>query len=159
MPGFDEFDAILSHYLDGSITADELAQLEAKLLADADFAAHFSRWCLLHRQIGELLTESTLHEIMDQFATGTGSLPKNMLKPGPTPKTPIAPPAAPDSPRAGSPPGPSILSRWVLWGGLAAASILLAIWLLAHPAKNRTELVGAGQPQRESDNQEIVATL
>ena len=122
MPGFEQFDEILSRYLDGSISPDQLAQLDAKLLADETFAAHFSRWCLLHRQIAELLTESTLHEIMDQFATGTGSLPKNVLKQsGSAAKTPTAPPAPPDAaPPTDVPPGPTILGRWLLWGGLAA---------------------------------------
>src|SRR5215831_17058197 len=123
MPEFEQFDAVLSRYLDGSIADDELAKLEAKLQADETFAAHFSRWCLLHRQIAELLTENTLHEIMDQFATGTGSLPKNVLKQsGATAKTPIAPPASLDAaPPTDVPPGPTILGRWLLWGGLAAA--------------------------------------
>ena len=31
MPEFEQFDAIMSRYLDGSITADELAELEAKI--------------------------------------------------------------------------------------------------------------------------------
>ena len=55
-----EFDRLLSRYLDGSVSAAELAQLESRLLADDEFTRRFSRWCLLHRQISELFTESAV---------------------------------------------------------------------------------------------------
>src|SRR5262245_38603140 len=79
MAEYAEFDGLLSRYFDGAATADEMAQLESRLIADEKFAEHFSRWCLLHRQITEVLTESTLHALMDRFATGSPSLPKTVL--------------------------------------------------------------------------------
>jgi anti-sigma factor RsiW len=71
-----EFDRLLSQYLEGEISADELAALENKLLADDEFAEHVSRWCLMHRQIAELLSEHQLHQLMDQFIQGSPTLPK-----------------------------------------------------------------------------------
>ena len=79
MPEYPEHDLLLSKYLDGSIQADELGRLETKLLTDDDFARHVSRWCLLHRQVAELLTENTLHQLMDQFSQGAPSLPAAAL--------------------------------------------------------------------------------
>src|SRR5882757_1817157 len=72
-------DRILSRYFDGSICAEELAELEAKLVADDQFAAYASRWCLLHRQIAELLTETQLHELMDDFIKGSPTFPRDTL--------------------------------------------------------------------------------
>src|SRR5437764_292503 len=76
MADHTEIDQLFSRYIDGSINAVELAQLEARLASDPASAAHFSRWCLMHRQIAELLNESTLHELMDEFMTGAAGLPK-----------------------------------------------------------------------------------
>ena len=39
----------------------------------------FSRWCLLHRQIHELLSENTLHQLMEQYVTGSAAMPKKAL--------------------------------------------------------------------------------
>ncbi len=91
MSEYTEFDPLLSKYLDGSIRSEELVQLETKLLGDSEFAAHFSRWCLLHRQVTELLTENTLHQLMDQFSQGAPSLPIAAL----SQLTSGAPPSAP----------------------------------------------------------------
>ena len=70
-----EFDVLLSRYFDGTLSPSELAELEAKLLADEAFAEHVSSWCLVHRQIIELLTETRLHDLLDQFVQGTPGLP------------------------------------------------------------------------------------
>lgn len=78
MAEFDDLDQILSRYLEGEISADELAQLEARLESDEAFADHFSRWCLMHRQVTELLSEDILHQLMDQFVTGSPALPKSV---------------------------------------------------------------------------------
>jgi hypothetical protein len=74
-----EFDPLISRYLDGSISAQELADLESRILTDSQFAIEFSRGCLLHRHISELLTENSLHKILDHFATGA-PVPKAMLE-------------------------------------------------------------------------------
>jgi ferric-dicitrate binding protein FerR (iron transport regulator) len=72
----DEVDPLLSAFLDGSISRDELAAIETRLTTDAQFADYFARWCLTHRQIIELLAESQLHRLMDQFVTTSPGLPK-----------------------------------------------------------------------------------
>ena len=51
-----------------------------KLAADEQFAEHVARWCLTHRQVSELLTESKLHRLMDQFVTTSPGLPKETMK-------------------------------------------------------------------------------
>ena len=69
MSDYGNCDLVLSRYFEGSITPEELAQLDKLLIEDQDAARHAAEWCLMHRQIGELLTEDQLHELMDQFAT------------------------------------------------------------------------------------------
>jgi hypothetical protein len=48
-------------------------------MEDAEFASRAATTCLLHYQIGELLTEHQLHEIMDQFATRSPHLRQDLL--------------------------------------------------------------------------------
>jgi hypothetical protein len=79
---FVKFDEALSRYFDGAASADEVAQLEARLIADERFAEHASRWCLMHRQITELMTEDALHAIMDQFVQGTPGPPRGLFTRG-----------------------------------------------------------------------------
>lgn len=78
----DEFDDagedLLNRYFDGAASAEEVAALEARLLADDEFADRVSRWCLMHRQITELMTENALHEIMDRFVQGAPRPPKQV---------------------------------------------------------------------------------
>lgn len=76
MSDFAELDAILNRYLDGVASAEEIARLENALAEDQQFADHFARWCLAHRQITELLNESKLHQLMDDFVTSAPTLPK-----------------------------------------------------------------------------------
>ena len=56
-----------------------LAKLERELLADDKFVDRFARWCLTHRQIADLLTESALHHLMDQFVQTSPGLPRHTL--------------------------------------------------------------------------------
>jgi hypothetical protein len=77
-----EFDELLNRYLDGSANRVEVARLESRLLADEQFARHASRWCLMHRQIAELMTEDALHQIMDQFVQGVPGPPKGVFSQG-----------------------------------------------------------------------------
>lgn len=79
MSEFSELDRLLSRYFDGSITAQELVALESRLLADEKFAEEASRWCLLHRQVSELLTETKLHALMDHFVKGSPAVPKDAV--------------------------------------------------------------------------------
>ena len=74
MSDYLAFDPLLSRYFEGAISREELTQLEEKLLADEDFARYVSRWCMMHRQIADLLTEKQLHQLMDQFATRSPAL-------------------------------------------------------------------------------------
>jgi anti-sigma factor RsiW len=80
MSEYSEFDCVLSRYLDGTLGTEELAELEAKLVGDEAFAEHVSRWCLAHRQITELLTETKLHDLMDQFVQGNPTLPRGAFR-------------------------------------------------------------------------------
>jgi hypothetical protein len=75
-----KFEKVLSDFLEGSLSSDELATLEARLASDETFADEFARWCLAHRQIMELLAESKLHRLMDQFVTSSPGLPKAALR-------------------------------------------------------------------------------
>jgi hypothetical protein len=74
-----ELDEVLNRYFDGAASAAEVAALEARLLADEAFANRASRWCLMHRQITELMTEDALHKIMDRFVQGTPGPPKHVF--------------------------------------------------------------------------------
>jgi hypothetical protein len=77
----DALDALLNRYFDGSTSAAEIAQLEARLIADEAFADRVSQWCLMHRQIAELMTESALHEMMDRFVQGAPGPPRGVFAP------------------------------------------------------------------------------
>ena len=72
-------DELLSRYLDGVATADEVAQLDAQLAGDARAADQASRRCLVHRQIAELLAEDALHALMDRFVQGSPGPPKGVF--------------------------------------------------------------------------------
>jgi hypothetical protein len=80
-PGDDALGALLCSYWVGSSSAAEIAVLEARLIADEAFADRVSQWCLMHRQIGELKTESALHEMTDQFVQGTPGPPRGVFAP------------------------------------------------------------------------------
>jgi len=76
---YSELDRLMSRYVDGVLDAGDLAKLEARLLADDEFVDRFARWCLTHRQIADLLTESALHHLMDQFVQTSPGLPRHTL--------------------------------------------------------------------------------
>src|SRR4051794_40668463 len=90
MSDYGSSDAFLSRYFEGFIQPDELLQLERRLMEDDEFARRVAKFCLIHHQIGELLTEDQLHEIMDQFATRSPLLRQELFnralqsKPGAT---------------------------------------------------------------------------
>lgn len=71
MTDYDRMAPLVSRYFDGLSTREELAELEERLLTDDEFAQHVSRWCLMHGHVAELLTESALHQLMDQFKSSS----------------------------------------------------------------------------------------
>lgn len=116
MSAYSDFDRLLSRYLDGSASAADMTALEAQLANDDQFAEHVAQWCLAHRQISELLTESKLHDLMDQFSTTMPGLPREALR----------------EPRAER----STVLSWsqrLAWTGLAAAILAVAAWYLMLP--------------------------
>ena len=127
MAEYSEMDRILSRYFDGSICAEELSKLEAKLLADGEFANHVSRTCLMHRQVSELLTETKLHALMDNFVTGSRTLPKDAV---------LQFTSADVRSKNASLLQPALLGRGrrnrlrslVGWGTIAASALALAAW-------------------------------
>ena len=80
MSEYPDLDRLLSRFLDGSVAAAELTLLESQLASDERFAEHLARWCLAHRQITELLTESKLHLLMDQCVRSSPALPKEAFR-------------------------------------------------------------------------------
>lgn len=75
-------EALLGRYVDGTATENEMADLEARVLADDALADRASRWCLMHRQITELMAEHSLHEMMDRFVQGAPGPPKQVFGAG-----------------------------------------------------------------------------
>src|SRR3954462_1968052 len=80
MASYDAHEQLLNRYFEGSITGEELKQLEELLLGDDAFARDMGRWCVMHRQIGELLSEDQLHELMDRFATSSPALRQDVFR-------------------------------------------------------------------------------
>jgi anti-sigma factor RsiW len=78
-PEYGQYDRLLSRYVDGALDAKELGELERMLLSDNQFVEHVARWCLTHRQIADLLTESALHHLMDQFVQTSPGLARHKL--------------------------------------------------------------------------------
>ena len=158
-----EFDPLFSRYLDGSITANDLVELESKILADEQFALHFSRGCLLHRQIAELLNESNLHQIMEQFAAGT-PLPKAVLD-----QMAAARGQRGESPTADS--GQTIEHRPIIrfsrstWprlfllGGAAAAVFMVLTLFHGNSGPRRGELANSESPPQRGEAPDVVATV
>jgi hypothetical protein len=79
MSNYTEFDELLSRYFEGCASKQEVAKLEERLLSDEQFARHVSRWCLMHRQVADLLAEKALHELMNGFVTGAPAPPQEIL--------------------------------------------------------------------------------
>ena len=166
-------DQLFSRYLEGNLTAHELVEFEARMLADDTFAEHFSRWCLLHRQIQELLTERTLHQLMEQFVTGSSALPKKALSQGTAARgqqEKLTDAGAPILPPNRVPPvgGPGILQstrlqwrRWLALGTAAAAVVAIAVWMSVHRFRNGETIgpLAASTAERNADQVDVVATL
>jgi hypothetical protein len=143
MSQYSEFDHLLSRYLDGSASAADVAALETQLAADEQFAEHFAQWCLAHRQISELLTESKLHDLMDQFSTSMPGLPKEALR---------------DQRERSA--KSSSWTQSLAWAGLAGAILVAAAWYVTDtwiPAPLKD--LAAKPAAADANGPEIVATL
>src|SRR5262245_31606982 len=162
MTEYPELDRLLSRYFDGSIEANELAALEGRLITDDAFAEQVSRWCLLHRQVSELLTETKLHALMDHFVKGSPSVPKDALLQ-----------LASTSTRQS---GPKRSKSWLslrqlfAWGAVAASLLALAAWTQhlrkdsnSSPAPTTftkdSQSAAKQQEQNALSPQQVVATL
>src|SRR5262249_32657777 len=84
MANNEAWDLLLSKYFEGSIAPEELKRLEEELLRDNQFAHYVAEWCVMHRQIGDLLTEDRLHELMDQFVTRSPALRHELFRTQPS---------------------------------------------------------------------------
>jgi hypothetical protein len=141
MSEYSEFDRLVSRYLDGSATAADMTTLETKLAADEQFAEHFARWCLAHRQISDLLTESKLHQLMEQFATSSPGLPKEAFR-------------EQRERNDGS-------GRRLVWASLAAALLAVAAWLIVERSGHwpLSAVAPASDTDSVTDEPTIAATL
>jgi anti-sigma factor RsiW len=153
MSEYSELDRTLSRYLDGSVTADELALLESQLAADAQFAEHVARWCLAHRQVSELLTENKLHRLMDQFVTTSPGLPKETVKQLRESSAAVA--------RERNSRAPHARLRTLGWASLAGAVVFSAMWIFADHFQPESKRTAARQAEAVPDPSapKVVATL
>ena len=74
----DEDLGLICRYLDRTLTPEEIANLESRLVEDAEFANEMARYSLTHRQIAELLREEKLHMLLEDTVGLSSSLPKEM---------------------------------------------------------------------------------
>lgn len=163
MAAYEQLDPILSRYFDGSINDAELAQLESAIVADPQFTQYVARWCVMHQHIGDLLTERILHQLMDQFATGTSSLRQEILSnPAKTISTASKPLTSPPSPVDKM----SWLSAAGVWKAAFATAALIIVALsfnVWHRAAPHPDITAATAPPtsslQESNPSGRVATL
>ena len=153
MSEYPELDRLLSRYLDGSGTADELALLESRLSADGQFAEHAARWCLAHRQVSELLTENKLHRLMDQFVTTAPGLPKETVKQ--LRESSVA------NARERNGRFTRARLRTLSWASLAGALVFGVMWLLADRSQPESKDIATRQVEVAPDSSatKVVATL
>jgi hypothetical protein len=156
MPEYPELDRLLSRYLDGSVTADELALLESQLGTDEQFAEHVARWCLAHRQVSELLTENKLHRLMDQFVATAPGLPKETVKQLRESSTAVA--------RDRSGRSDSGRFRSLSWAAFAMGVAIGAAWLFANrsqnvPSESKQTATAQADPVSDSSASKVAATL
>jgi hypothetical protein len=114
MTDYSELDRILGRYLDGSASAADIATIEERLANDVDCAERIARWCFTHRQISDLLTESKLHDLLDQFSTSSPMLPKEAFREGREKSV--------GSGRRGR--------RLLAWAAIAGAALAVGTWLV-----------------------------
>lgn len=70
---------LVSLYLEGSLSAAELAEFEQRITEDEAFADSVARCSLTHRQIMELFSESKLHDLLERAIASSPSLPRPLL--------------------------------------------------------------------------------
>ncbi|TWT92855.1 FecR protein [Botrimarina colliarenosi] len=75
----NELARLASRYVDGTITGPELAELERRVLVEDGAAERLSEWCLMHRQIVDILSEDRLHDLIDQMLVGRPGPPRGVF--------------------------------------------------------------------------------
>jgi hypothetical protein len=149
------FDKLLHQYLEGVATPDEIALLEAMLLADDALVERASEQSLLHRQVFELLAEQHLHELMDKFAVGSKTVPNAMRH---------VINANTERGRQAASPSPATRSknhRWQIAGlvaALAASLLAILLWQEA-PVDDTQQLAAPTEPATFDDAAATVTQL
>lgn len=146
MAALEQLDQILSRYFDGSISDAELAQLESAIVADPQFTQHVARWCVMHQHIGDLLTERLLHQLMDQFATGTSSLRQEILNNPAKANAATSKPLASQSASSGRLSWLSVAGVWKAAFATAALIIVALSFSLWHRAPQQPGITATTTP-------------
>lgn len=133
MDDFTALDGVLSRYFDGTATAEDLAALELRLVNDAAAADHAARWCYTHRQVSDLLAESKLHDLLDQFSNSSPTLPKEAFRVGHERRV------ASGGER-----------RYLSWAALAGAVLVVGTWLVVNRGNQDGTLVDPTTAVRSS---------
>lgn len=111
---------LVSLYLEGALSAEELAEFERRLAADQGFAEEVARMSLTHRQILELFSERKLHHLLEQAIVSSPLVPRPLL-------AELAGGARSETVRRGSP--------WWAWAAAAVAVAAGAfLWQRSTPA-------------------------
>lgn len=116
----DELDRLFSRYLDGTINSEEAAQLSSAVARDPAIARAFAEWCLMQRQVVDVLCEDKFHDLIDQMLVARPGLPGEMSRRIDGGARATAPDHSPGK----------ALWRWAALGGglLAAAILLMLLW-------------------------------
>jgi hypothetical protein len=104
-----------------------VSRLEAGLAKNERLADYLSQWCLMHRQVVELLREDALHQLMDQFSTGAPSLPKKVFSPFTADDASRMSADPPTEPRAIVGKSPRFPTKGLMLGCSALAAALLVV--------------------------------
>jgi hypothetical protein len=81
MSADDPLERLLSRYFDGELDAHGVAELEGRLIDDANAPRRAAEWCLAHRQITDVLSEDRLHDLIDQMLVGRPGPPREVFEP------------------------------------------------------------------------------
>lgn len=162
MSEYNELDAILSRYFDGSISDAELAQFDAAIISDAEFSRHVARWCVMHQHIGDLLTERLLHQLMDQYAAASPALRQEIFNNPAAGKTPAAKPTASQSSASNRASWPAITGFWKMAFATAAliiVALFASLWNPAHQSSTVATTSASLNSFPVADQQVRLATL
>lgn len=148
MSEYAELDCILSRYFDGSASTADVAALESRLADDVASAEHVARWCFTHRQISDLLTESKLHDLLDQFSNSP-LLPREAFREGR---------------ERNSAASSRIGQRMLSWAALAGAVLVVGTWLYLNRVKQVESpidptSIARSEPTGKESGPAVAATL